>query len=186
MHRRETAIGAVLILAMGCVAEPPRPGSTPDALAEQREVSTMKVTSPAFAEGATIPMKYTCDGDDVIPPLVFSDVPHDAKTLALVVDDPDAPVGNWDHWVVWNIPATAKGIVEGVVPDGVVGRNSWKKNAWGGPCPPDREHRYFFKLYALDTELELSREATKADLERAMDGHVLAKHELVGRYDRNR
>ena len=146
----------------------------------------MKLTSPAFTEGATIPKKYTCDGSDVIPPLVFSDVPRDAKTLALVVDDPDAPVGMWDHWVVWNIPATCTGVAEGVPPAGVVGRNSWKKNSWGGPCPPDREHRYFFKLYALDSGLELAREATKTDLERAMGGHVLAETKLMGRYDRPR
>lgn len=146
----------------------------------------MKLTSPAFTEGATIPKKYTCDGGDVIPPLVFSDVPHDAKTLALVVDDPDAPVGVWDHWVMWNIPAATPGVVEGQTPVGAVGRNSWKKNSWGGPCPPDREHRYFFKLYALDTVLELGREATKADLERAMEGHVLAADELMARYDRPR
>ena len=101
----------------------------------------MKITSPAFTEGSTIPAKYTCDGGDAIPPLVFSSVPQDARTLALVVDDPDAPVGNWDHWVVWNIPATCTGVTEGVAPEGVVGRNSWKKNSWGGPCPPDREHR---------------------------------------------
>ena len=146
----------------------------------------MKLTSPAFTEGTAIPKKYTCDGGDVIPPLVFSEVPPDAKALALVVDDPDAPVGNWDHWVVWNIPATCTGVAEGVTPEGVVGRNSWKKNSWGGPCPPDREHRYFFKLYALDATLELSRDTTKADLERAMDGHVVARTELMGRYDRPR
>ncbi len=144
----------------------------------------MRLTSSAFTEGATIPKGYTCDGGDVIPPLTFTDVPHDAKTLALIVDDPDAPVGTWDHWVVWNIPATASGVEEGRTPDGVVGRNSWKKNAWGGPCPPDREHRYFFKLYALDAELELTREATKADLQQAMAGHVLAETELMARYER--
>lgn len=146
----------------------------------------MKLTSPAFNEGATIPMKYTHDGGDVIPPLRFSNVPHDAKTLALVVDDPDAPVGTWDHWVVWNIPPTTTGIDEGHIPDGIVGRNSWRKNAWGGPNPPDREHRYFFKLYALDENVDLTAEATKADLERVMDDHILAETELMARYDRKR
>ena len=146
----------------------------------------MKITSPAFGEGATIPKTYTCDGGDAIPPLAFSNVPADARTLALVVDDPDAPVGTWDHWVVWNIPASVTGVEEGRTPEGVVGRNSWKKNSWGGPCPPDREHRYFFKLYALDTTLELDRTASKADLERAMGDHVLAEAVLMGRYDRPR
>ncbi|MBI2212588.1 MAG: YbhB/YbcL family Raf kinase inhibitor-like protein [Acidobacteria bacterium] len=146
----------------------------------------MKITSSAFSEGATIPKTYTCDGGDVIPPLEFSSVPLEAKTLALVVDDPDAPVGTWDHWVVWNIPATCRGVAEGVAPEGVAGRNSWKRNGWGGPCPPDREHRYFFKLYALDSVLELARDATKADLERVMSGHVLAECQLMGRYDRKR
>ena len=144
----------------------------------------MKLTSPAFIEGTTIPMRYTCGGGE-IPPLVFSKIPQGAKTLALVVDDPTAPAEVRDHFVVWNIPAANSGVIEGKTLDAVVGRNSWKKNAWdAGPCSRDRERCYAFRLYALDTELELTREATRADLERAMDDHVLAEIELTGHCDR--
>jgi Raf kinase inhibitor-like YbhB/YbcL family protein len=145
---------------------------------------TMKISSSAFADQETIPVKYTCDGDDVIPPLRFDGVPREAVSLALIVDDPDAPIGTWDHWVVWNIPATTAGVKEGETPEGIVGKNSWGKKAWGGPCPPDREHRYFFKLYALDRELGDLRQPNKAQLEKAMQGHVLAQTELIGTYEK--
>lgn len=144
----------------------------------------MRISSPAFAAGQSIPSKYTCDGEDLIPPLEFSDVPPNAKTLALIMDDPDAPMGTWDHWLVWNIPAKTTRIAEGKAPEGVTGKNSWNKNVWGGPCPPDREHRYFFRLYALDTTLNLSASARKSDLQKAMEGHTVAEGELMGRYDR--
>jgi len=149
----------------------------------------MNITSPAFGDHQLIPDKYTCDGDDLIPPLVFEDVPAGAKTLALIMDDPDVPVHlredrNWDHWVVWNIPPTTRGIEEGKAPVGVQGMNSWGRNDWGGPCPPDKQHRYFFKLFALDAELDLPTAAGKPALLKAMEGHVLAKAELVGVYDR--
>jgi Raf kinase inhibitor-like YbhB/YbcL family protein len=142
----------------------------------------MRITSPAFADGQLIPTKYTCDGDNTILPLTFEDVPPDAASLALVVDDPDAPSGVFDHWVVWNIPPDQTAIAEGEIPKGVAGRNSAGKNAWMGPCPPDRQHRYFFKLYALDSRLDLPKSAGKADLERAMEGHLLATAQLVGLY----
>jgi hypothetical protein len=149
----------------------------------------MKITSPAFGDHELIPDKHTCDGDDLIPPLSFEDVPAGAKTLALIMDDPDVPVQlredrNWDHWIVWNIPPDTRAIAEGRPPEGIEGMNSWGRNNWGGPCPPDRQHRYFFKLFALDTELDLPREAGKPALLRAMEGHVIAKAELVGVYDR--
>jgi len=149
----------------------------------------MKITSSAFGENTLIPDKYTCDGDDLIPPLSFDDVPDTAKSLALVMDDPDVPRhlredGNWDHWVVWNIPPDTRGIEEGKPPVGVQGMNSWGRNDWGGPCPPDKQHRYFFKLFALDTELDLPTAAGKPALLKAMEGHVIAKAELVGVYDR--
>lgn len=146
----------------------------------------MKISSSAFQEKGSIPAKYTCDGEDRIPPLTFAEVPAGARALALVMDDPDAPMGTWDHWVVWNMPPTTKEIAEGQAPQGVVGRNSWGKSSYGGPCPPDREHRYFFKLYALDATLDLPASARKADLQKAMRGHVLAEAQLVGRYDRKR
>lgn len=145
----------------------------------------MKITSAAFQDSGEIPRKYTCDGEGLMPPLAFEDVPKGAKSLVLIVDDPDAPMGTWDHWILFNIPADAKGIQEGKKePAWPHGKNSWKRTAWGGPCPPDREHRYFFKLYALDSVLSLKEGATKAELEKAMEGHILAKAELVGRYRR--
>lgn len=152
--------------------------------AVRQEGRIMKITSPAFEHDATIPSVYTCDGRDSIPPLAFEGVPDGAASLALIVDDPDAPMGTWDHWVVWNIPPTTRGVDEGKIPAGVVGRNSWKRNDWGGPCPPSGEHRYFFKLFALDSMLDLPPNATKEQLERAMRGHVLAQSEMIGRYRR--
>ena len=146
----------------------------------------MKMSSPAFADHQPIPAKYTCDGQDVIPPLKFDGVPNGAESLVLIVDDPDAPGGTWDHWVVWNIPPRTTEIAEGKQPPGVVGKNSWGKSAWGGPCPPDRQHRYFFKLYALDMKLEVPPGAKKSDVEKAMKGHVLIETQLVGVYDRKR
>ena len=152
----------------------------------------MKLTSSAFAEGEKIPPKYTCDGANVNPALSFSDVPAKAKSLVLIMDDPDIPdfvrqkfgIKVWDHWVVFNIPTTTKEVEEGKNPSGVLGRNTGGKNAYGGPCPPDKEHRYFFKLYALDTELELPEGSTKADVEKAMKGYILAEAKLMGRYER--
>ncbi|MEK6939148.1 MAG: YbhB/YbcL family Raf kinase inhibitor-like protein [Nanoarchaeota archaeon] len=152
----------------------------------------MKLTSPAFVEGGKIPSKYTCDGQNVNPPLVFSDVPAKAKSLVLIMDDPDIPdfvkqkfsIQVWDHWVVFNIPPETKEVAEGKDPQGRLGKNTGGKNAYGGPCPPDREHRYFFKLYALDTELDLPEGASKAEVEKAMKNHVLAEAKLMGRYER--
>jgi Raf kinase inhibitor-like YbhB/YbcL family protein len=155
------------------------------------EENAMKITSSAFQDHELIPPKYTCDGADVIPPLKVKEVPREAKSLALIMDDPDVPPAvrpdrNWDHWIVWNVPPDVDQIEEGKPPKGVVGRNSWGKNGYGGPAPPDREHRYFFKLYALDRTLDLPSTAGKPELQKAMEGHVLAEAQLVGRYDRKR
>jgi len=145
----------------------------------------MKITSSAFEHNQLMPQKFTCDGDDVNPPLQFSDVPEGTKSLTLVVDDPDAPVGLWVHWTVWNIKSDTTEIVENSVPSGgVEGVTSFGNVGYGGPCPPSGEHRYFFKLYALDTELDLSTESDKEDLEEAIVGHVLDKAELIGLYKR--
>ncbi|MDP3639898.1 MAG: YbhB/YbcL family Raf kinase inhibitor-like protein [Nanoarchaeota archaeon] len=152
----------------------------------------MKLTSPAFDHNGKIPAKYTCDGESISPPLQIADIPTAAKSLVLLMDDPDIPefvkkrynISVWDHWVVFNIPPTTKNIPERKNPAGVLGKNTGGKNGYDGPCPPDREHRYFFKLYALDTTVTLSEGATKAEVERAMEKHVLAKAELVGRYER--
>lgn len=142
--------------------------------------------STAFNEGETIPTRYTCDGEDVSPPLQWSAMPPDTQRFALIMDDPDAPVGTWVHWVVFDIPGDAEGLAEGA-DSGTVGANSWGNHAYGGPCPPpgDGVHRYFFKLYALDVDaLELSDDASKEELEVAMQGHVLAEIQLMGTYER--
>jgi hypothetical protein len=153
---------------------------------------TISLTSTAFAANGAIPAVHTCDGRELSPPLAWSGVPAGAKSLALIVDDPDAPHGTWVHWVLYNIPPSATGLVEGAgsggaIPQGTMqGRNDFKRTGFGGPCPPNGRHRYFHKLYALDVALDGLHEPTKADLERAMEGHVLARGELVGTYQRGR
>ena len=145
--------------------------------------------SPAFEHEGKIPSKYTCDGENISPPLTVSDVPPETKSLALIMDDPDVPKhlrsdGMWDHWVVFNIPASMRDIKEGNEPDGIHGIGTGGNMNYFGPCPPDREHRYFFKLYALDTELDLPEKATKQQLEKAMENHIIEKAELMGKYER--
>ncbi len=148
-------------------------------------MDSLQLTSSAFAKGGAIPAKYTCDGEDVNPPLAIDRVPAGTKSLALIVDDPDAPVGLWVHWVLWNIHPQIRQITEKSVPAGAVqGKNSWGRTSYGGPCPPSGTHRYFFKLYALDTILKLGSGTTKAELERTMEGHVIGKGELMGTYRR--
>ena len=150
----------------------------------------MQLRSRAFADGQEIPAAYTCEGADRSPPLAWSGVPAGARSLALVVDDPDAPDPaapkmTWVHWVVYDLPITVDELAEGALPAGVrVGKNDWKKAAWGGPCPPIGRHRYFFKLYALDVELGERGHLTKAELLRALDGHVLAEAVLIGTYQK--
>ena len=154
------------------------------------EKMTLKLTSAAFEEGGAIPQQYTCDGRDVSPPLAWASVPDDARTLALVCDDPDAPRGTWVHWVVYNIPATARELAEGVpaienLENGArQGANDFRKIGYGGPCPPSGTHRYYFHLYALDADLNLPSGATKDQLLKAVEGHVLAEGQLMGRYTR--
>jgi len=143
----------------------------------------LNVKSPAFGNNKPIPSKYSCDGDEVNPPLTIEGIPPATKTLALVVDDPDAPMGTFDHWIVWNIPPEGK-ITENSVP-GTQGTNSRSQQSYIGMCPPSGTHRYFFKVYALDTRLDLKPKQThKKDLEKAMQGHILVKGELIGLYRR--
>ena len=142
----------------------------------------MKLTSPAFANNGAIPSEYTCDGNDLSPELSISDVPSNSKSLVLISDDPDAPVGTWDHWVVFNMNPSTKEIPKGTEPKGAAGKNSWGRTGYGGPCPPSGTHRYFFKLYALDTMLHLPQGATKKDIEKAMHGHIITQAELMGTY----
>lgn len=142
------------------------------------------VTSPVFSEYGTIPKKYTCDGDNVSPPLSISNIPANATSLTLVVDDPDAPDGIFTHWTVWNIAAKTKEIIEGNSPQSSEqGINSAGKSGYSGPCPPSR-HRYIFKLYALDTMIGLDGKATVSNLEAAMRGHIVAESHLIGVYQR--
>lgn len=143
----------------------------------------MHLTSAVIDHEGTIPSRYTCDGRDISPPLALSDVPAETAVLALVMDDPDAPGGTWDHWVVFDIPVVAD-IPEDVGSLGIGGVNSWGRIGYGGPCPPGGTHRYFFSLYALDAELGLAEGATKSEVLEAMAGHVLAEAMLMGRYTR--
>lgn len=148
-------------------------------------METVTISSPAFSHGEAIPARYTCDGADKSPPMIIGTIPPAAQSLALIMDDPDAPAGIWVHWVVWNIPVKTRDIPENGLPLGASqGRNDWKRTSYGGPCPPSGTHRYFFRLYALDSPLQLASSTTKAELERAMQGHILAKGELMGTYRR--
>ena len=152
----------------------------------------MKLTSPAFAYNELIPSTYTCDGDNINPPLVISDVPMNAKSLAIIVEDPDIPdaakknfnVDIWAHWVVFNINPSISEIKQDTQPQGVAGKNSGGRNSYQGPCPPSGTHRYFFKLYALDATLNIPEGSTKKQVESAMQNHILAKSELIGLYKR--
>ena len=152
---------------------------------------SMKLTSPAFKEGGKIPSKYTCQGENVNPELEISGVPSNAKSLVLIMDDPDVPEfvrkdKMYDHWVVFNIPPSTSDIPENTQPSGTPGKNTGGGLTYTGPCPPDREHRYFIKLYALDTELKLQQGAAKKDVEKAMQGHILSQTQLIGRYEKHR
>ena len=141
------------------------------------------IKSSAFESGKAIPKKYSCDGEDKNPSLTIDGVPKESKSLALIVDDPDAPHGTFDHWVVWDIPPSTTKIAEHSVP-GTEGLNGARQKGFMGPCPPSGTHRYFFKVYALDIELKLGPKTTKRELEKAMENHILAKGELIGLYKR--
>lgn len=146
--------------------------------------STLRLASSAFQDGGFIPAAYTCDGDGISPPLLISGVPDKTVSLALIVEDPDAPRGTWDHWVVFNIDPTTAVIKEGVQPSGVAGKGSAGNTEYAGPCPPSGTHRYIFSLFALDTKLSLPAGSSKASVLQAIEGHVLAEAKLTGRYAR--
>lgn len=147
---------------------------------------TFALTSSAFAQGERIPTKYTCDGEDSSPPLQWRNPPPGTQSFALIMDDPDAPVGTWIHWVLFNLIADIQELPEqATLPAGAQdGKNSWGRTGYGGPCPPSGTHRYFFKLYALDTTVNLTASPDKAQLLRAMEGHILAQAEVMGTYSR--
>lgn len=156
----------------------------------------LRIASSAFSQNGEIPLRYTCDGEDISPALEWSGLPEGTKSISLIVDDPDAPDPaapkmTWVHWVLYNIPPSATGLTDGVrpkdLPSGTKeGLNDWKRTGYGGPCPPIGRHRYFYKLYALDVVLSDLDKPTKRELERAMEGHILSKAELVGTYQRSR
>src|SRR3989440_12380770 len=168
----------------------PQPVEQHPAATPKEDKVGLKVTRPAFREGQPFPKQYTCDGINISPPLEWSGVPKTAKTIAIICDDPDAPVGTWVHWVLYNLPADKIGLIENTpatetLPGGAMqGTNDFKKFGYGGPCPPSGTHRYFFKLYSLDAELSLKSCATKADLEKAMEGHIVSQGQLMGTYRR--
>lgn len=147
------------------------------------EVGEMKLTSPEFEHNGFIPGKFTCQGDDVNPELIIEGLPNGAKSLALIVDDPDAPMGTWVHWVVYNIPVISR--IEGNSIPGTQGGNDFGRKNYGGPCPPSGTHRYFFKIYALDAQLNLPEGISKQGLEEAIQGHILDKAELIGLYKKH-
>jgi Raf kinase inhibitor-like YbhB/YbcL family protein len=152
---------------------------------EVRSMQMMSITSPAFVHNKAIPSKFSCDGDDLSPPLAIEGVPREAKSLALVMDDPDAPGGTWVHWVLWNIDPATTQIAQGSVPPGArQGVNSWERGNYGGPCPPSGMHRYYFRLFALKERLDLPSSATRKDLDHAMQGKIVARSELLGLYSR--
>lgn len=160
--------------------------------AERRAIMGLMITSPAFSHGGSIPAVYTCDGEDISPELNWSDIPGNTKSLVLIVDDPDAPDPaapkmTWVHWVLYNIPATAAGLAEGIneseLPEGTLqGLNDWKRIGYGGPCPPIGRHRYFHKLYALDTLLSDLGQLSKTEVEQAMENHIIEQTVLMGTY----
>ncbi|MCD6129347.1 MAG: YbhB/YbcL family Raf kinase inhibitor-like protein [Deltaproteobacteria bacterium] len=150
----------------------------------------IKLNSSAFKKGEMIPKKYTCDGKDISPPLSWEDIPEEANTLAIVCDDPDAPMGIWVHWVIFNIPPTERGLPENIPPEKILkngaiqGKTDFGRIGYGGPCPPGGIHRYFFKIYALDKKIPLKPGATKKELLKAMEEHILAEGKLIGKYGR--
>lgn len=190
---------SVALVTSGCGARPspiPSPEVStltiaPPASPEEGErAMPFELTSSAFVPGGPIPRQYTCDGEDISPPLEWSDPPAGTQSFALICDDPDAPVGIWVHWVLYNLPAETRSLSPAVPSDadlpggGQQGKNSWRRLGYGGPCPPRGTHRYFFKLYALDTMLDLVAGANKERLLRAIEGHVLVQTELMGTYTR--
>jgi Raf kinase inhibitor-like YbhB/YbcL family protein len=189
MRSRIVISGFLLLVFLSCAnrQQPiaPAPTNTPP----EKKVE-IKLTSSAFKEGEAIPRQYTCDGVNVSPPLEWSGMPKTAKTIAIIADDPDAPAGTWVHWVLYNLPAENIGLIENLPASenlragGFQGKNNFGNIGYGGPCPPTGSHRYFFKIYAVDSELPLKAGATKAELEKALEGHIVGQAQLMGMYAR--
>jgi Raf kinase inhibitor-like YbhB/YbcL family protein len=182
--------GALLGVSGGCTGTDEKPAQKEEQKGKE-VMAAIVVTSSAFEAGETIPEKYSCDGADLSPPLEWSRTPEGTMSVALVCEDPDAPRGMWVHWVLWGLPPDSTSLPEAMPPDtvlvntGIQGKNDWGRIGYGGPCPPSGPaHRYFFRLYALDTRLELRPGATRKDLRAAIDGHILAEGQLMGKYER--
>ena len=189
--RRSAAISILsLSLLIACSSQPESIEPKTATPAAQTDKPDMKLISSAFKEGEPIPRQYTCDGVNVSPPLEWSGTPKTAKTIAIIADDPDAPSGTWVHWVFYNLPADNIGLVENLPPTenlkagGFQGKTDFGKVGYGGPCPPSGTHRYFFKVYAVDSELALKAGATKDELMKAMEGHIVGQAQLTGTYRR--
>lgn len=185
----------LLGLPSACAAPESTPGSVPDSSAAQESSSEegtheFVVESSAYLDGDEIPTRFTCEGEDLSPPIAWNGVPEDAISFALIMEDPDAPIGTWVHWVVYNLPAETIDLSAGVgsgpgLPDGALhGRNDWGDAAYGGPCPPGGTHRYFIYVFALDTVLDLPAGASSADVRDTMKGHILGQAQLMGKYSR--
>jgi len=182
-HRIRTTsmllIAALALILAGCRA------TTPQETVEGETEMPIKITTPAFSEGGVIPKPYTCDGVNHSPQLDWTGIPQGTLSLALIADDPDAPAGTWVHWVLYDLPPDLTGLAEATRGTGIQGKNDFRNLGYGGPCPPKGStHRYYFKLYALDTLLKLQEGASKADVEKAMRGHILAQGQLMGKYSR--
>ncbi len=177
-YRQKLTFFIGLLLIAGCTAANQKKDTEPVKGGE------MKLLSSAFEEGEYIPEKYTADGENISPPLEIKDAPSSTESYALVVDDPDAPVGTWVHWVVWNIPADVKNLKQGTAPEGIRGKNDFGNLKYGGPAPPSGTHRYYFKLYALDTMLNITEGSAKEDLLEIIRGHIVERAEIMGKYSR--
>ncbi len=190
----EIGVGVLLMALIAGLSDSPPSAAAPRKSHPSKGGMTMSltITSAAFSPNGEIPSKYTCDGADISPPLAWSGAPSGTKSLALISDDPDAPGNTWVHWVAWNIPPDTTALPEGVqpvdrLPNGMrQGETSFRRIGYGGPCPPSGTHHYFFKLYALDTILDLPARALTPQLEKAMKGHVVAEALLIGLYSRSR
>jgi len=173
------AIILAVVLTIGCANQ----STTNNGGSGTTQIGDLAITSTAFENGGNIPLQYSHDGDEITPPLSFENVPDDAETLVLIMDDPDAPGGPWNHWIVFDIPADVTGFEEDAIIQYYVGRNSWDEVAYGGPDPPPGgNHRYYFRLYALDTTLGLADGTSREQIEVGMEGHILAQTSLMGRY----
>ena len=190
MKLRVASTALMMLFVVACAKQPAATTSNPSDTQTPPATTNMKLASSAFTEGQAIPHQYTCNGINISPPLEWTGIPKSAKTLAIIADDPDAPAGTWVHWVIYNLPADTMGMIENLPPTeeikggGLQGKNDFEKIGYGGPCPPSGTHRYFFKLYSIDTELPLKAGATKAEVEKAMAGHVVAQGQLMGTYRR--